>query len=352
MKTITVNASKKYDVIIGAGLLESTAELIKKTVSGKTAFVISDDNVFPLYGNRLFLSLQKGGYKTYSYVFKSGESSKNLTTYSSILEKMCESGLTRSDFVIALGGGVTGDLAGFAAATYQRGIDFIQLPTTLLAAVDSSVGGKTGVDLKSGKNQVGCFCQPSLVICDTELLHTLNEAEYENGCAEIIKYAVLGSKDLFDSIKRTPVKAQYEEVIAECVNMKRQFVEADEFDGGLRMMLNLGHTIGHAVETLSKYKTAHGRAVAMGLCAICRAALKKEYISKDAVEEIINLVLKYNLPAEIPYKAAELESIMMNDKKGKGDYISLVIPEQIGKCSLIKTNKSDLLDWLRSGGIE
>lgn len=352
MQTVKVRSSKNYEVRIGSGLLSHSGEYISQVLDCKTAVIVSDDNVYPLYGEKLETSLRSSGIKTINFVFEHGEKSKNIKTYGALLNKMCENKMTRSDALIALGGGVVGDLSGFAAATYQRGISFVQMPTTLLAAVDSSVGGKTGIDLEAGKNQVGAFHQPSLVLCDTDTLATLPDIEYRNGCAEVIKYTVIGSKELFESINETPVSLQYENVIAKCVSMKRDYVEKDEFDLGLRMMLNFGHTIGHAVEAESHYTVAHGQGVAMGMAAITRAAYHFGFCNKETLDSLIDIIKKYGLPTEIGYSCEELLDAAMNDKKSSGDSIRLVVPECIGKCSLKKIQKADLSDWMKAGGIK
>ena len=352
MKIVEVHSSKNYEVKIGSGLLKDAGKYISEVLPCKTAVIVSDDNVFPLYGETVRKSLNEAGINTVEFVFEHGEKSKCLETYGKLLNKMCDSKMTRSDAVVALGGGVTGDLSGFAAATYQRGIGFVQIPTTLLADVDSSVGGKTGIDLEMSKNQVGAFYQPSLVLCDTDTLKTLPEVEYRNGCAEVIKYTMIGSRELFDKISEKPVCEQFEDVIFDCVSMKRDYVEKDEFDLGLRMMLNFGHTIGHTVEARSKYEIPHGQGVAMGMAAITRAAQKFNCCSNETLENLINLIKKYNLPTEIEYKAEELIGAAMTDKKSSGDTIKLVVPEKIGICSLKKINKSELIDWLKAGGIK
>lgn len=351
MKTVNVHSSKNYEVKIGSGLLSQAGGIIADILPCKTAIIISDDNVFPLYGETLKKSLNNAGIATVEFVFEHGEKSKNIITYGQILNKMCDNKMTRSDCVVALGGGVVGDLSGFAAATYQRGISFVQVPTTLLAAVDSSVGGKTGIDLEASKNQVGAFYQPTVVICDTDTLSTLPEVEYRNGCAEVIKYTMIGSEELFETIKNQPVNEQYENVIFECVSMKRDYVEKDEFDLGLRMMLNFGHTIGHTVEARSKYEVPHGQGVAMGMAAITRAAVEFGICGKDTLDALIELIKQYGLPTEIEYPAEELIGAAMTDKKSSGDSIRLVVPEKIGVCSLKKIQKTELSAWLKAGGI-
>lgn len=351
MFTIPVKASKSYEVCIGKDLLTDTSNYIAKNLAGKTAMIVSDETVYGLYGKKLEAFLDKAGVKHEAFSFAAGERSKNLLVYTSLVEKMCQRKLTRSDVILALGGGVTGDLAGFAAATYQRGIDFVQIPTSLLAAVDSSVGGKTGVDLESGKNQVGAFCQPANVICDVTLLETLPKEEYENGCAEIIKYAMIAKENLFEIIMETNVSDAYEEVIAKCVSIKRDYVEKDEFDTGLRMMLNFGHTIGHAVEKLSGYSIAHGRAVAIGMAIITKAAASMGYCDACVYDSLLELLKKYNLPYETDFRNEELCEVIMTDKKTNQGTLTLVVPRSIGECELVKIPKETVSNWLRAGGI-
>lgn len=349
MLTIPVRSSKKYDVLIGEDLLRRAGELILSVISGGTAFIISDDNVYPLYGAELVQSLSKAGFQTESFVFPHGEGSKSLKNYGQILEEMCAKHITRSDFVIALGGGVVGDLAGFAAATYQRGIRFVQIPTTLLAAVDSSVGGKTAIDLPNGKNQVGCFYQPTLVLCDTDTLRTLPETEYRNGCAEIIKYAVIGDAELFERILAEPVCLQYGDVISRCVAMKGEIVEEDEFDLGRRMLLNFGHTLGHAVESCSGFSVPHGQAVAIGMAAIARAASKHGICAEETNTKLEAILKMYQLPSELPYPAERIAEAVMTDKKRSGGQITLILPEYIGKCKMEKVPKENILQWVKDG---
>ena len=350
MQTITVHASKKYDVAIGNGLL-STIQPMAERIQNKTVMVVSDDTVFSLYGNRLCSLLSETGCRTCHFVFPHGEQSKNLTTYEKLIETMCAVPMTRSDWVLALGGGVVGDLAGFSAATYQRGIGLIQLPTTLLAAVDSSVGGKNGINLEGGKNQLGTFYQPSQVLCDTDTLQTLPEAEYQNGCAEIIKYAMIGSNTLFQQLQAKPISEQYENVISTCIAMKRDFVEQDEYDLGTRMLLNFGHTIGHAVETCSQYTIAHGKAVAIGMAVMTKAAVAFGYCSQRTYDTLLLLLMQYGLPTYTPFSTEQLAAVITADKKIQGNQITLVIPTRIGNCIPVKIPKCTIPKWLYAGGI-
>ncbi len=350
MKTVRVSASKEYDVMIGSGLIKDSGKYISEVISCKTLVIVSDDNVFSLYGETVRDSLNKAGFNTVEFVFPQGEESKNLITYGELLNTMNAGHVSRGDAVVALGGGVAGDLAGFAAATYQRGIGFIQIPTTLLAAVDSSVGGKTGVDLRGGKNQVGAFYQPMLVICDTDTLESLPDQEYRNGCAEIIKYAMLGDRELFGSISDVPVRCQYEDVIYRCVSMKRDFVEKDERDTGCRMMLNFGHTFGHAIETCSDYAIPHGMAVAAGMAMITKAANAFGICDEKSVYELNELLIKYGLPITTEYSAEDMAKTALSDKKRNGDRMTIVVPEKTGSCILKKIGKDAVEEWLKAGG--
>lgn len=351
MKTVTVKAGKGYEVRIGRGLLPEIGKQIGVIPGVRRVLVVSDDRVFPLYGDTVLKSLTEAGYETDSFVFANGEASKNLSVFGELLTKLCDAGITRDDLLVALGGGVTGDLAGFAAATYRRGIPFVQVPTTLLAAVDSSVGGKTAVDLPNGKNQVGAFYQPELVICDPDTLATLPEIEYRNGCAEIIKYGVLDGEELFSKLSEKPVSEQFEEVIERCVSIKRDYVEADEFDRGLRMFLNLGHTIGHAVEACSDFTIPHGQGVAIGMAAIARASVENGLCSEETASRIIELLKKYSLPTEMPeYPVTKLAQAAGSDKKNTGASMRLVIPQGIGNCIVHKIPASEFPEWLRKGG--
>lgn len=367
MPLIHVAASTEYDVNIERGTLDAAGELISAALgkSGKcgsagssgsalnmgTAAVISDETVFALYGERVLNSLCSAGFRTVSFTFVPGEQSKSMATYERILHFLSESRITRSDVLIALGGGIVGDITGFAAVTYQRGVRFVQIPTTLLAAVDSSVGGKTAINLGTGKNQVGAFYQPSLVICDPDTLSTLPEAEYLCGCAEVIKYGVLGSEPFFRELAGTHIKDQVEHVIATCVSMKRDIVNEDEFDTGKRQLLNLGHTIGHAVEACSEFSVLHGQAVAIGMAVMVRAACEKGFCSKKTRDDIIDILDKYGLPTEAPYPLGAMYEAALADKKVSGKTINLIVPQKIGRCVIEKTEAEKLKEWMTAGGI-
>ena len=350
MKRISVPVSRPYEVCIAAGHVSRLGAELAGLHKGCTVAVISDDTVMPLYGETVAQSLRAGGFTPLTYTIPSGESAKNLTTYGQVLTFLAEHRLTRGDLLLALGGGVVGDLVGFAAATYQRGVDYVQVPTTLLSAVDSSVGGKTAVDLSVGKNLVGAFHQPILVWCDPDTLSTLPDAVFRDGCAEVIKYGLLGDSDFFAYLRDHREHLDLTAVIARCVAMKRDIVCEDEFDRGLRQLLNLGHTFGHAIEAVSDYAIPHGHCVAMGMAMICRAAAAFGTMSAADAEAVIRLLEQYGLPTESPYGLEALSSAVLSDKKIVGGAVSLVVPHAIGACELHKLPAEELTHWLRAGG--
>ena len=352
MTTIHVTASRDYDVLVQPGLLDDAGAQIAQVLgTGRTAAIVAGETVAGLYAERLTASLTRAGFHVVTFTYPGGEHCKTLATYAALLDFLAAHRLSRTDLIVALGGGVTGDLAGFAAATYQRGIPFVQVPTTLLAAVDSSVGGKTAVNLTSGKNQVGCFYQPSLVLCDPETLHTLPPEEYRNGCAEVIKYAVLRSETFFDELCAAPVSAQVEHVIATCVGMKRDLVAADEFDRGSRQLLNLGHSFGHAVEKCSDYAVPHGCGVAIGMAIIARAAAKRGICTEDTCARILALLRQYGLPTETDFTCDALADAAHSDQKIADGKLHLVVPERIGRCRIETIPAADIRAWLADGGI-
>ena len=334
-KTVRVKAGAGYDVHIGSGLLDSCGYMISE-ISGKCrAAVVTDSTVAGLYLPRVMASLEVAGLDPVSFVFPQGEESKNLRTLAEILESFADNQLTRSDIVIALGGGVTGDLAGFAAGVYMRGIKYVQLPTTLLAAVDSSVGGKTAVDLSAGKNMAGVFLQPSCVICDTDALSTLSPEIFADGASESIKYGVLSDTDIFCIFENGDVSTSLNDIISRCVSIKGALVEQDELDNGVRRFLNLGHTIGHAIENLSGYTFPHGHAVAVGMAMITRAGEKMGITEKGTLNRLINTLKRNGLPTETDYTVDALYTAALSDKKRSGSTITIVMPEKIGKCRLM-----------------
>lgn len=342
MEIIKVNASKEYDVVIGAGLLPSLGERCAGLLGESRAVIVTDSNVAPLWLDKTKTSLERAGIKTIDFVFPAGEDSKCKETLFELLEFMAENRLTRSDFAVALGGGVTGDMTGLAASLYLRGIEFVQVPTTLLAAVDSSVGGKTAVNLTAGKNLMGAFYQPSLVLCDTDTLSTLPESEFANGMAEVIKYGVIFDKELFDKVCGGDVKSDMEKIIARCVELKRDVVSKDEFDKGDRQLLNFGHTMAHSIEKCSNFEIPHGNAVAIGMVIAAKASSALGWSDEDCTERIIEANKNNKLPCECDYAPHDLADAALSDKKRAGGTITFVVPKVMGECVLKKVPVEEL----------
>lgn len=349
MRTVTVNASRKYNIHIGSGLLASLGEETKKLGKAQKVCLVSESRVFPLYGAAAQKSLEHSGFQVVTFVFPAGEESKNPAVYLELLSFLAENKLTRTDLIVALGGGVVGDLAGFAAATFLRGIRFIQVPTTLLAAVDSSVGGKTAIDLPAGKNLVGAFCQPSLVLCDTDTLNTLPEDIFRDGCAEVIKYGVLYDSSLFAHLKERGLNFDREAVITRCVELKRDVVMEDEFDTGARMKLNLGHTIGHGVEARSNFTLSHGKSVAIGMAIVSRAAVKCGMCSECTCDSILQVLKQFGLPINTDYPCEDIYRYTLSDKKRSGGTVKLIIPNDIGNCVIVPTPVDNLKSFIEAG---
>lgn len=349
MNTVTVNASRTYDVIIGTGLLEQLGNYASKLLRPEKVAIISDSNVWPLYGNKVAHSLQSAGFTVCSFVFPSGEQSKNGDTYLEILNFLAGNQITRSDLMVALGGGVVGDITGFAAATFLRGISYIQVPTTLLAMVDSSVGGKTAIDLPAGKNLVGAFYQPALVLCDIKALETLPADIFRDGCAEVIKYAILYDPELFAILERDGLAFDRDSVISRCVALKRNVVANDEFDRGTRQLLNLGHTIGHGIEASSNFTVSHGQAVSIGIAIVTTAASKYEICSKETKRKIQRILTTFHLPTETATDAQDIYDCALSDKKRTGNFVNLIIPEEIGRCRIQQTPIDQLLSFIKAG---
>ncbi len=343
MKKIGVALGGGYEILIEYGLLSSAGEIIADRFAGKRFCIVTDDNVSGLYLDGLKASLSAAGLSNEAFVFVSGEKHKTMKTAEELLTFLAEKSFTRSDMLIALGGGIVGDVTGFAAAIYQRGIGFIQIPTTVLAAVDSSVGGKTGVNLGGLKNQVGAFWQPSLVICSPDTFKTLPSEEYASGMAEVIKYAAICRASLGYELEN---KADIVDIIAECVSIKRDIVQRDERDTGERQLLNLGHTFGHAIEKATDNAYTHGQAVAVGTVMAFKAAEKLGICSVGESERVKKLCRLYGLPTECPCGSDELLQAVSNDKKRNGGKITLVLPRSFGDTLLYKTDMSALPEIL------
>lgn len=343
MNTVTVSASKTYDILIGSGILSELGSRVRVLGKARKVCIVSETSVFPLWGETARSSLEAAGFDVCAYVFPAGEESKNGENLLKLLNFLAENGLTRSDILVALGGGVTGDLAGFAAACFLRGIRFVQVPTTLLAAVDSSVGGKTAVDLPAGKNLAGAFWQPSLVICDTDTLDTLPADIFRDGCAEVIKYGILYDPKLFAHLEEKGLDFDREAVITRCVELKRDVVMEDEFDTGARMKLNLGHTIGHGVEALSNFTLSHGKSVAIGMAIVCRASRCPD------TPRILGILQTFGLPITTDESVQDIYNYTLSDKKRSGDTVRLIIPRRIGDCAIVPTPVHALQSFIQAG---
>ena len=350
MKTVTVNASQTYEVKVGRGLLADLGkEIAPRMGKGRAVCLVSDSNVANLYLDAAQESLEDAGLRVEPFVMFAGEIHKNVRTYAKLLDYMAENQITRADALVALGGGVVGDLTGFAAATYLRGVGFFQVPTTLLAAVDASVGGKTAVDLDAGKNLAGAFYKPRLVLCDLNTLDTLPDDIFADGCAEVIKYGMIGDPDLLDKLETIDFRADPEAIVARCIEMKRDLVEADEFDTGARQLLNLGHTMGHGIEACSDYGISHGKAVAIGLTMAARTAIAHGLCPGEVLPRLIALLEQYHLPTATDYTVEALYDRVLADKKRAGETQTLVMPTAWGKSELHQVPVRELRDWIQKG---
>ena len=331
MKSIKVNAGAGYEILIESGIISSCGAHIKKIKAAKKVCLISDTNVIKLYGKAVEASLIENGFEVIKYVFEAGEQSKTTDSVVSMVEFMAENEMTREDLVVALGGGVCGDMAGFASAIYLRGIDFVQIPTSLLAQVDSSVGGKTAVDLPQGKNLCGAFHQPILVLIDPEVLKTLTFHTFSDGMAEAIKMGCIKSASLFEKIDRMNLNEELEDIIFECVSLKAGVVERDEKEHGERALLNFGHTAGHAIEKLHNFEgITHGEAVGIGMLLICEAGEKNGLTNPGTKERIEAVLKKYDLRTADENSLEDIVKAMSADKKRTSSAIKFVFISEIG----------------------
>ena len=341
MRKITINTDNDYDIYIG----RNNFNLIEEKTANKNVAIITDENVLELYGTEIENVVKNKSLKVNTIIIKAGEKQKNAETVFEVLEKLAELGMTRSDVIV--GGGVVGDVAGFCASIYLRGIKVVQVPTTLLAMVDSSVGGKTGFNLSSGKNLVGTFHQPSLVVCNLETIKTLTKKEFNVGIAEVIKYGVIKESEMFQQLFCGNVENSVEDIVEKCIKSKKYFVEQDEKDCGVRQILNFGHTIGHAIEKLSDYSVSHGEAVSIGMVMISKSAFKNNISKIDCSIEIIKILEQFQLPTKIEFSAKELAEVILSDKKINGGSINLVVPIEIGKCELLKIPVENIEEFIR-----
>lgn len=357
MHVIDVTTHKPYQVALGTMLLERTGEIVRGVCGGERAVIITDSNVGPLYAHIVRESLEHAGYAVSVFTFPAGEEHKCAATLIDALEFCAEAQLSRSDCVVALGGGVTGDLAGFAAATYMRGCRFVQMPTSLLAMVDSSVGGKTAIDLKAGKNLAGAFWQPDVVIADIGCLGTLDEERVADGCGEVIKHGVIADEDLFATLEQTPLNADLihrdlthvERLIVRNIEIKRDVVVADERESNLRKLLNFGHSIGHAIEACAEYQLGHGTCVAMGMVAIARAAAARGVCGNDVPERIKATCRAHGLATRTSFTTDEIFAAALHDKKRTGDSIDIVLPHRIGACSIERVSLAEFKHLIEDG---
>ena len=347
MSTITVPlGDRSYPIHIGSGLLDSLGQYVRETLSDITVAVVTDDNVAPLYLSRAVKSLLAAGLKVKSITLPHGEETKCLARLSGLYDFLCHAGITRKDAVLALGGGVIGDLTGLAAATFLRGVHFVQVPTTLLAQVDSSVGGKVAVDLPQGKNLVGAFYQPDLVVIDPDTLNTLTDEFWRDGLGEVVKYGCIGDEPLFVLLEETApggraaLMERIDDIIARCVQYKADVVAQDERDTGLRMTLNFGHTIAHAVETCQRYTgLRHGEAVSLGMHVMTRLTEQKSLTAPGTAERLDALLIQLGMPMTLPaIPENQLLSAMGMDKKKFGQGLRVIALNHIGKCFIHETD--------------
>lgn len=333
---------RSYPIIIEKGLINRVSEEISRVYKGKKIFIITDDNVNKYYGGKISEELKNNDFEVNLLSLKPGEETKNFNTLPIVYDELLDFNLTRSDLIIALGGGVIGDLSGFVASTYLRGIDFVQIPTSLLAQVDSSVGGKVAVDLDRGKNLVGSFYHPKCVLIDPEVLNTLDNRFFIDGMAEVIKYGCIKDKQFFDYLEKMENNQQLinnmEVVIHKCCDIKRQVVENDEKDKGERMLLNFGHTLGHAIEQYYNYtKYSHGEGVAIGMYVISKISEEKGLTKKGTSQRIKDILVKYNLPYELDVNIEETLEAINLDKKKLGNDLNVIILKEIGSSEIYKT---------------
>lgn len=341
---LTVNLGENsYPIFIENGIIKKSGEHISQIFSGQKIMIVSDDNVFPLYGQQVMDSLKD--YECHSLVLPHGEPTKNFQSLPKIYTAMLDAKLTRSDLVIALGGGVIGDLAGFAAASYLRGIKLVQIPTSLLAQVDSSVGGKVAVDLPQGKNLVGAFYQPKMVLIDPDVLNTLPEHFIKDGMGEVIKYGCIKDGSLFDRLcahsSFEDLKPELPEIIARCVDIKRIVVEADQFDTGERMLLNFGHTLAHTIEQYYNYeRESHGEAVGIGMYQITLMAEEKGLTGSGCADQIKKALDIYGLPSSCGLPVTDLTKAITLDKKNLNGKLNVVLLKELGSSYVYPTDIS------------
>lgn len=335
--------SGNIEIYLENGILSSIGSIAAQKVTGRTAVIVSDSNVAPLYGEAVQNSLKESGFNTSVSVIQAGEKSKNINTVNMLFDDFYKASLSRFDVVILLGGGVTGDTGGFAAASYMRGISYIQVPTSLLAQIDSSIGGKTGVDLPYGKNLVGAFYQPLAIVIDPAVLITLPELYLADGMAEAVKYGCIRDYSIFESIEKGLTKGEMTQMIKKCVLIKAKIVENDEHDFGERMLLNFGHTFGHAIERCTDYSVfTHGQAVSIGMIIAAKIGEELGVTPKSTAESLKNVLTNCGLPVEFQINAELLFSAIMADKKRENNIINFILLNEIGNAIIHKIKPDEL----------
>lgn len=347
MDKITINGSGYYDVLIQRDILSSAGELILSQVGGEKALIVTDSTVGGLYLHTLTESLRNCGYETVDIILSPGETSKDIDSYTFLLNILAEHTFSSSDIIVALGGGVIGDLAGFVASTYHRGTKFVQIPTTLIAAVDSSIGGKNSINLSVAKNQVGTIRNPSIVICDPSVMSTLSDDSKLDGYAEIIKYGILSGYEIIDQLRLSIENDDYSDVISASVRIKRDVVEMDEDDSSFRQYLNLGHLIGHAIEAHSDYSISHGQAVAYGLALETRACAFAGFTSLTTYNTVTNLLREFGFDIDETFRFEDLMPYILHDKRIRNGIIQILVPVNIGECIMRPLEAPFLSDFIR-----
>ncbi|MDR3185216.1 MAG: 3-dehydroquinate synthase [Christensenellaceae bacterium] len=335
--------SSPYDCFLGKGLLDEIGSLLIDILPSKRVCVITDPEVDKYYSKKVLNSLSLAGFKPEKYIIPGGEQCKNLLTYEEILNFLAKLQFSRKDAILALGGGVVGDISGFVSATFKRGVPFIQIPTSLLAIIDSSIGGKTGVNLSFGKNLVGAFYQPKLVVADINTLSTLRDTEIKNGYGELIKYALLDAK-LWKTIK-SEKNLVSSNILSACILQKIEIVKKDCHESGLRMLLNLGHTLGHAIEKLSSFSVPHGSAVATGIAIMARICNNQHILKNEEFDDILSTLEFHGFESHSKFSTEALISLAFGDKKAENDSISFIAIHGIGDCRITKMSKPDFLEF-------
>lgn len=343
MRKIKVDTEKEYEVLIGEGLIDRSGVLVRSVNSGRKAAIISDENVASIHARKLREALERESYQVTELLVPAGERSKCFSTLETLVEKLAEAELSRDDVVLALGGGMVGDLAGFAASIYMRGVSYVQIPTSLLAAVDSSVGGKTAINLTKGKNLAGTFYQPDLVICDTDCLASLPEREFISGFGEIIKYAMIADPEILDMLDS---RENMEALISRCIEIKAEIVANDERESGTRKLLNFGHSFGHAIEKSSDYELLHGEAVSLGMSLACELSARLGKLEPGTREKLSAALQKCGLGSNFKIAESavvELTELLLLDKKARGRAIDFILPIRVGECEIVRLSIDEII---------